>query len=77
MNFGTDNEIAVALSMNYVTGSWTGSISAHCQARIDQQAGWVNDLAEPQQVKRWAQSMIAALTAERDKALQDEAEFGR
>jgi hypothetical protein len=73
-NFGADDGIASALHLNYMIGVWRGNYSAHCQTQIDQLTGWVNTPAEPQQVKDWAQSLAAKLTAERDRALQNEAE---
>jgi hypothetical protein len=75
-SFGNDAEVAAALSTTYVTGTTWGSYSAHCQAQIDQLTGWTDDPAEPQEVKAWAQRMITALTAERDRALQSEEEDG-
>ncbi len=75
-NFGTDDEVASALRLNYMVGVWRGNYSAHCQAQIDRLTSWISNPAEPQQVKGWARSMIAALTAERDRALQNEAEGG-
>lgn len=75
-NFGTDDEVASALQLNYMVGVWRGNYSAHCQAQIDLLTGWINNPAEPQQVEDWARSMIAGLTAERDRALQNEAEGG-
>lgn len=74
--FGNDDEVSSALGMTYITGASWGNYSARCQAQIDQLTGWVDDSAEPQQVKNWAQSMITALTSERDRALQNEAEYG-
>jgi hypothetical protein len=74
-SFGSDAEISSALSVAYVTGSSWESYSAQCQAQIDQLTGWVNDAGEPQPVKDWALRMITALTAERDRALQSEAEY--
>ena len=73
-SFGNDAEVAAALSTTYVTGTTWGNYSVHCQAQIDQLTGWIHDPAEPQEVKNWAQRMITALAAERDRALQSEAE---
>ena len=73
-SFGNDAEIGAALSTTYVTGTTWGSYSAHCQTQIDQLTGWIDDPAEPQEVKNWAQRLVTALTAERDRALQSEAE---
>jgi len=75
-NFGADGEVDSALRLNYMVGVRRGNYSAHCQAQIGQLTGWINNPAEPQPVKDWARSMIAALTAERDRALQSEAEGG-
>lgn len=75
-NFGADGEVAAALGSAYVTGTFRGDYSANCQAQISQLTGWIDDPAEKQQVKIWAQNMITSLTAERDRALTKEAEYG-
>lgn len=63
--------------MTYITGGYAGNYSERCQSQIDQLTGWISDPADPPGVKSWAQAMIVGLTAERDRALQTEAEYGR
>lgn len=72
-DFGADDEVSAALGMTYLTGGYAG----RCQAQISQLTGWTSDPAEPPEVKIWAQTLIARLTAERGRALQNEAEYGR
>lgn len=71
ISFGNDTEVASALGMNYIAGASWGNYSVRCQTQINQLTGWIDDPAEPEQVKNWAQNMIAALTAQRDRAPQE------
>jgi hypothetical protein len=73
--FGTDSEVSGALGMTYITGTSVGNYSARCQAQISQLAGWADDPAEAPGVRIWAQTMITWLSAERDRALRNEAEY--
>jgi hypothetical protein len=73
--FGSDDGVAGALYVDFVTGSWVGSESSRLTSQIDQLSAWT-DPAEPEGVRRWARRVIDGLKERRSQALELEAERG-
>ncbi|MGX7681717.1 hypothetical protein ACSMXN_22780 [Jatrophihabitans sp. DSM 45814] len=73
-HFGDDPAISDWLISDFVTGSWMGNESDRLQRQIDQLQAWVDDVDEPEGLRRWARKLIASLKKSREAALRREAE---
>ncbi|BCT76430.1 hypothetical protein SCMU_22720 [Sinomonas cyclohexanicum] len=73
-NFGDDGRVSSALVGQFVSGSWTGNESDRIARQISQVEGWLSDHSQSRTVKGWARKLVRSLEAERERALEREAE---
>lgn len=73
-HFGDDPTVSDWLVSDFVTGSWMGNESDRLVRQIEQLQFWVDEVNEPEGVKRWARKLITNLKKSREAALRREAE---
>ncbi len=73
-HFGEDKEIGASLAGTFMSGSWTGPESGRLAAKIAQLNSWRSRQDEPLGLRQWASRMVEGLEAQRQAALQREAE---
>jgi hypothetical protein len=75
-HFASDDELRSNLAGNFMTGGWTGPMSAHIGGQIVQLQSWLERPSEPDGVRRWANEMIEDLRRQQGEAVEREAERG-
>jgi hypothetical protein len=68
-NFGSDDRVASALYLDFVSGTFWGNESARLSGQIAQLESWVSDRSQSAGVKRWARDVIAGLSGRREAVL--------
>lgn len=75
-NFESDDDLASALYVNFISGSWWENESACLNGKIAQLDAWIRNRELPVGVKSWVRSAIGYLNQRLEVVLVGEAEEG-